>query len=137
MIIWYIIRKCSVYIRPDGYPIAVINGKNIRINKFVHGPVKKGMVVDHDNNDKLDNRKDNLREASPNQNGHNRVKKENTSSKHKGVYHCKKTNRYQAYISFKHKRYYLGSFSDEVEAAKAYNAKAFELYQNFAQLNPV
>ena len=38
-------------------------------------------------------------------------------------------------ISFKGVRIWLGSFLDEVEAARAYDAKAVELFGEFARLN--
>jgi hypothetical protein len=57
--------------------------------------------------------------------------------KYKGVYHDKRHNTYDAYITFEGKRYYLGAYKTAVEAAKVYNKKALELHKEFANLNKV
>jgi len=94
--------------------------------------------TDHKNGNRLDNRKQNLRPASDYQNAQNiRIRTTpGKTSRFKGV--CWHVQRYgepkwMACCAGK----YLGSFTDEVEAAKAYNAKALEIFGEFAKLNPI
>lgn len=45
----------------DGYPMTYIGGRFVKLHHLVMGKPKKGLVTDHINRDKLDNRKENLR----------------------------------------------------------------------------
>jgi len=53
-------------------------------------------IIDHINNDPLDNRMENLRFASRSQNAHNKTKSQGKSSKYIGV--SKKKNKWEARI---------------------------------------
>jgi len=65
--------------KSDGYVIAVINGKNVKLHNFIMGIHIKEMI-DHKNRNKLDNRKENLRHASRIENSMNRgIQSNNTS----------------------------------------------------------
>ena len=70
-----------------------------------------GLLGDHINGDKLDNRRSNLRLASHAVNSQNRASKSNTASRFRGV--SKGRNGWQVYVSGK----YIGTFKDEIEAA--------------------
>ena len=92
--------------------------------------------VDHINRDKLDNRVTNLRYATEHENCLNKGKiQKTTSSRYKGVYLCKKSNKWRSMIQYNRKKYYLGAFVDEEDAARAYNEKATEFFKEFACLN--
>ncbi len=92
-------------------------------------------VIDHINNIKHDNRLSNLRLSTLSENCHNRVKKEGTSSKYYGVTYHKTRKFWRAYITKDKKMNRIGNFKTEIEAAKAYNEKAKELYDDKARLN--
>lgn len=92
--------------------------------------------IDHINNDASDNRLSNLRLANDIQNSHNRRKyKKNSTSRYKGVHMVK--DRWRATIQFNKKQVSLGYYDSELDAAKAYNAKALELLGEYASLNIV
>ena len=75
------------------------------------------IVVDHINNDKLDNRLDNLQLISHRKN----VSKDSKgSSKYVGVHYYKRDNKWVAYITKNWKRKHLGYFKNELEASNAY-----------------
>jgi len=98
----------------------------------------KGFLVDHINNDKLNNCRYNLRLATRSHNEANKKKRRsNTSSRYKGVTKIKDGRKkcWRCTITFEDEQRYLGTFYTEVDAAKAYNDAARELYQEFALIN--
>ena len=95
----------------------------------------KGLVVDHRNCDSLDNRRDNLRVVTQAINMRNRRKRKNTSSQFIGVSLRKSRNRFDVNIRHNGKKIYLGSYDNEIDAARAYDAAAKKYYGEFARLN--
>lgn len=95
----------------------------------------KKIMYDHIDRNYRNNKKSNLREADYFQNGQNRSKMENASSKYKGVSFYKRDSIWAAHIRHEGKLIYLGRFKIEEEAAKAYDVKAKELFGEFAHLN--
>lgn len=129
---WACESKSGAYamrmIYPNKKPTALI------LSRFIlNAPANK--FVDHINGDTLDNRKENLRLATNQQNSFNRRKLERKAFK--GTYHrVDRVNRpFSARIRFNNKAYHLGYFATEIEAAKAYDAKAKELFGEFARLS--
>ena len=104
-----------------------------------------GEEVDHKNGNGLDNRKDNLRIATHSQNlgnvGKLRVKR-TPSSQYRGVCWDKSKSAWAVFIAADG-RYagggsrskFVGRYSDEVEAARAYDAAAVTRWGEFARLN--
>lgn len=89
------------------------------------------MVVDHINHDPTDNRKSNLRIATPLQNGFNRSTLCNSTSGVTGVSQYKDTGKWRAYIMLHNKQLYLGTytnFEDAVAARKKAEEKIFGEY---------
>ncbi len=78
----------------------------IKYNKIVE-------QIDHIDGNRLNNRIDNLREVTNQQNSFNR---HNT----KGYYFNKRDNNFRAQIKLNNKNIYLGSFDTEKEARQAY-----------------
>ena len=100
----------------------------------------KGMVTDHINGDKLDNRRANLRICTYSQNTANRpADRDNKHSHHKGVSRDKrkKKNPWYAQIRADGQVRWLGSFATEREAAQAYNDAALRVHGEYAWLNDV
>jgi hypothetical protein len=95
----------------------------------------KGLLVDHENGDKLDNRRANLRFATNSENQCNRRKTEKTSSQYKGVCLCPEKTHWYANIKHKGNKIWLGSFKNEIDAAKAYDRAAIKYFGKFARLN--
>jgi hypothetical protein len=121
---WYARRT----VRIDG------KRKNIHLHTFIMNTAL-GFVVDHKNHNGLDNRKENLRLCSKSQNQHNQKLRQGGTSQYKGVCWHKNKRCYFARIVIAGKQKHLGSFTDEVEAAKAYDEAAKEHFGEFAHLN--
>ena len=95
----------------------------------------KGIVVDHINHNGTDNRKSNLRLCTNSQNQQNRRPTRGSSSIYKGVHWCNFHKKFRARITHNGERLHLGYFDSEIDAAKAYDKKALELFGEFAYLN--
>jgi hypothetical protein len=107
--------------------------KTILMHRFILN-APPGLVVDHINHDGLDNRKSNLRLCTRKQNNHNK-RPQGKTSKYKGVYFSKLRKKFIARIQMNGKTTYIGLFTDQIAAAKAYDKKARELFGEFAYLN--
>lgn len=99
-----------------------------------------GYETDHENGDGLDNRRANLRTATPSQNSGNTGKPRRPdgsahTSRFKGVSWDKSRGRWQAKICQNGRHRNLGRYDDEIEAARAYDAAATMAYGEFARLN--
>lgn len=77
----------------------------------------KGLIVDHRNNDKLDNRLGNLQLVTAR---HNSSKDRKGTSKYTGVSWRKDRNKWRAYITINYKIIHLGNFDNEIDAHNEY-----------------
>lgn len=93
----------------------------------------EGLQVDHKNTNKLDNRRENLRVATVNQNQQNSSLPKNNTSGYKGVSKPRRGLGWIASIQ----RQYLGYYKTPEEAALAYNIEATKRFGEFARLNKV
>jgi hypothetical protein len=98
--------------------------KTFQVHKLVamaflgHKPCGMKMVVDHIDNNQLNNRVDNLQLTTQR---HNTSKdKSGGTSKYIGVYWCRLNKKWGATIRLNGKVNYLGYFNDEIKASEAY-----------------
>jgi hypothetical protein len=102
----------------------------------MHQLILRTKYIDHIDGNGLNNTRGNLRIATTKQNTWNRKKRTiPTSSKYKGVSVIKGRDRWQCRIYANGTRFFLGYFASEIEAARAYDKKAIELFGEFARLN--
>jgi hypothetical protein len=138
-----LVSRYRWHLHSAGYAVATTGSHRMRKNIWMHRLVLAASChVDHIDHNRLNNQKRNLRVASVSQNGGNRLtNRERKTSKFKGVYWHKPDQRWRATVQAKcggvNRQIYIGQFSDETEAARAYNRKAIELFGEFAKLNPV
>jgi len=96
----------------------------------------KGYYVDHINHNGLDNRRTNLRPATPAQNAQHRRKcRTKKTSKYRGVYWFKKRKKWACRIRVNNKCISLGYFEDEKGAARVYDRAARKYHGEFAETN--
>lgn len=113
------------------YAAARINGKYIRMHKVLSPDV----MVDHRDGNGLNNQRLNLRPATDAQNSRNTKKRNGTTSRFKGVYWDKQHRKWRTQIAVLPKRFHIGLFHSEEEAAKAYDSAAMRLFGEFAKTN--
>jgi hypothetical protein len=112
------------------YMLSLINlkklSKSYRIHQlmamtFLNHKPKKGLNVDHIDNNKLNNDLDNLQVITHREN--NTKDRRGGTSKYTGVSWCKQSKKWKATISINKISTHLGFFLDELEAAEAYQLK--------------
>ena len=105
--------------------------------EMFNGEIPAGMVIDHINNDGMDNRIENLRLATITQNSRNSLPRKNTHSKYKGVLKSRLGDKWQAKINYEGKQVYLGTYNTEEEAAQAVYFAFLEYHREFALINEI
>lgn len=117
----------------NNYARGKINGRSTGMHRIILGITDPKTQVDHINHDTLDNRRENLRIATPQQNSFNQRSK--GISGFKGVGFCRRTGRWQAQITHNYKCHFLGRHATPEEAARVYDAEARKLFGEYAHLN--
>ncbi len=122
------------------YAIRLISTANYKVQYLsMHRAIMgnpKGLLVDHENRNRLDNRRANLRIATHSQNQFNKGKtRRKTTSQFVGVTFVKSIGRWRAQIMLNRKNICLKSFDNEIDAARAYDEAAKKYHGEFARLN--
>ena len=116
-----------------GYEHVRIAGERYLSHRIVflmhHGYLPK--YVDHIDNDRLNNRIENLRECTFSENRCNAKKYKNNTSGEKGVHFDKAQNKWKAAVSKGGVKHYVGRFADFESAKSAVRIKRQELHGNF------
>jgi hypothetical protein len=112
--------------------------KHFLVHRLVYaayyGEIPEGVVIDHVNRKKTDNKLENLRAGNKSLNAFNATKRKGKySSKYKGVTLVRNqgSTRWKASVGLRR----IGIYATEIEAARAYNKAAKELAGEFACLN--
>ncbi len=129
------IGKFKWFLTTWGYASMTTNKPKQR---YMHQVVLEELKVDHRNGDRLDNRKNNLRVCTHQQNNQNKGKQKNNTSGFKGVSRTinSKINPWSARIQRPDRYYeYIGSFPSKIDAARAYDKAALLYHGEFAHPN--
>ena len=132
--IWYA-AKCR---NGRWYALASLPGGNrhdpkVRMHRVIKD-AKPTDSVDHEDGDGLNNRSSNLRLCTNAQNQQNTGPRGGTS-RFKGVSWVVSKGRWTVAFNWQGKTHFVGYFTDEIEAAHAYNAAILPLAGEFARLN--
>lgn len=140
------VSKYSWWLHNHGYVFRsttvgkVADGTRRRKNYYLHREImgSPDCQIDHIDRDKLNNQKSNLRLANNSENHFNATKRRQkfSSSKYKGVsragiYKATGKPRFQVFAASK----YVGYFSSEIQAAKAYDEAVKKACPEFALTN--
>lgn len=128
---WDVVTKHSWSVDPRGYLAATYKQNHIVLHRLIMG-TPKGFVTDHINGDKLDNRRDNLRVCTQQQNNMNTPVSKNNKLGVKGV---SKTahGRYRARIMLNGTEIRLGNFETLDEAIQARKQAEREYFGGYAR----
>jgi hypothetical protein len=118
-----------------GYKWCLTNENRVYNSKnkiFLHNLIMNSKGIDHINGNPLDNKKSNLRLATPSQNNmNNNLSKANTTG-YKGIEYIKKLKKWKVKIDINKKRIFLGYFKkikDAIKVRKNAEIKYFEEYR--------
>ena len=117
-------------------PCGSMSSRTIIMHRFI-SKAPKGLEVDHEDGNGLNNQKQNIRVCTTSQNQKNRGKQANNTSGFKGVTWNKRVGRWYAQIQNNKKQISIGLFDCPIEAAKAYNAAAIKYHGEFAKINQI
>ena len=118
----------------SGYAARCYQGKIIYMHREIVQP-PAGLVVDHLNRNRMDNTRANLRACTHRENSLNRDKRRDAASRFRGVSRRRDENDWFARVRVEGRRIWLGSFADEMEAARAHDRAAVEYLGDAARLN--
>jgi len=137
---WHQLMKYTWNITDAGYAVTTVKNKLIKMSRYIIGYNKddKNNWVDHINQNKIDNRMENLRSLDKRDpmNNHNKKKRKNTSSQYRGVSWCKINKNWQATVRYAGQtRYEFFDIDSEREAARWYDKQAIDWYGITANVN--
>ena len=136
---WRLYQPSAARTRTSRYAVACIGRRNVYLHLWLwkRWGRHKVPVVEHENTDGLDCTRDNLRNATVEQNNRNRGLMRSNTTGLKGVTWHIRHQKWHAKISVSKRRLHLGYFKNPQEAARAYNEAALLHHGEFAVLNVV
>lgn len=119
----------------DGRVMVWFNGKLRLAHRIIwemhKGPIPDGILIDHEDMDKTNNRIENLRDCTVSENGANSKPRSHSGTGVKGVRKRKDCDRYEARIAINGWPESLGLFKTIEEAKAVYDAAAKERFGRF------
>jgi hypothetical protein len=107
----------------------------IKMHRLILGAPPPGVMVDHINRDRLDNRRANLRFATPTQNAQNANTRCNNKLGLPGIQAASDRPGWRARIVVGRRKIHLGYFDKLVDAVRARRAAEFHHFRDFAPRN--
>jgi hypothetical protein len=122
---------------PQGYLRVKFDKKSHLVHRLVYlwHTGEMPVFIDHQDQNKTNNKIENLRPATKGQNNCNTKLRKDNKSGFCGVYWHKVAGAWSAEISVNQKKQRIGFFDSSKKAAQAYNDVAMRLHGEFAKLN--
>jgi HNH endonuclease/AP2 domain len=133
---WPKIHGLKFRLNRQGYAVTTTKAK-ILLHLILLGKAPRGKEWDHEDRDKLNNRRLNLRAITHLDNTRNRSLQINNTSGFRGVSWYRRDSRWRAQIKIRGHKKFLGLFDSKYEAAFAYNEAAEVAFRQFAVLNDI
>jgi len=108
--------------------------KNVSMHRYILGVTNPKIDVDHRDMNGLNNTRENIRQCTRSQNSTNKLPIKH-SSIYKGVFASTGTGKFRARITVNKRPISLGTFANEIDAAKRYDSFASDIFGEFACLN--
>lgn len=128
-----IVSSTKWYLRPDGY-VATNNYRDSGYS-YLHSVLldksDRRLYVDHRDRNRLNNRKNNLRIATPSQNGMNKSLRSNNTSGRVGVHWSASNEKWCAMICNEGRHVNLGYFENFDDAVKCREKAEHEIFGEF------
>ena len=131
--VWWV-KKHRWHLSKRGYITTKIKRKNVCLHRMLI-KAEPGFDVDHINGNKLDNRMENLRVCTHQQNCFNQKLRKTNTSGFIGVSKKSDAGKYEAYIHLNGRKHYLGLFDSASDAAMTRDRAAIEMFGQHARLN--
>ena len=114
----------------DGYRRVMIDGKKYQTHCIIYflETGKQPKIIDHRDRNSLNNKFGNLRASSHSRNMRNTGKNSHNTTGYKGVRYYKKTNKWFGQSDIKDLKFTTNHFDYKCQAAKAYDNKLIEQY---------
>lgn len=126
--------KLTVSLGGHGYAQMFWDGRVQLLHRWILGLTRgDGLIGDHVNGDRLDNRRSNLRAVTPSMSSQNVGGR--GRSKYRGV-HPTRSGRWSVQVKFQGQTHYLGTYGTEEEAAAVADAKRRELMPSYVGERP-
>ena len=132
---WRLMEKRQAF-----YVVRDFHQKNLHRLIYMHREIMNcpgGLEVDHIDGNGLNNRKQNLRVCTRQQNAMNMKRHTDSTSAYKGVHRNKRDGNWCAQIMVNGKKKHLGYYNEIEVAARVYNRAAEKIHGDFANLNPI
>lgn len=134
------VSKYKWFCATRGYAVRVSYNLGKKATIYLHQFIKSspnGLVGNHINGDRLDNRKANLRACSRQQASRTQIKIKKKTSKYKGVSWDSTKSKWKADIYINNRTVNLSRYVNEDDAARTYNKAASGWFGEFARLNVI
>ena len=130
---YQLIKEYTWYIAKTGY-VSSTACKDVLLHRVIMKNYSNidNIKIDHDNRNKLNNRKYNLRTCTSSQNSMNREIQKNNTSGFTGVCWSKKMNKWSSCIEAERKRYRLGFYENKEDAIIARLKAEKKYFKEFA-----
>ena len=115
----------------SGYVVAKIKGKNVRLHQLIMKSSSNDLI-DHQDRDRTNNKRSNLRFATKAQNSWNSGLRRDNQSGIKGVSWCSRLNKWAANITVNNKHIFLGNYANIKDAEIVRNNAEKEYYRQYA-----
>ena len=131
------VSKLRWFLHRGGYVFYTHGKVHMVMHRFICGEAPEGFLWDHINRNPLDNRRENLRLATPLQSSRNCRRRKDNKSGFIGVCLYKRgtCERWLAYLRLQGKLKMVGYFKNKIDAAKARDRAVKEHFGEFAVMN--